>query len=435
MKERALRYHDDKKPGKLAVIPTKPCTTPEDLSLAYSPGVAYPCLEIKEEPGSAYKYTSKGNLVAVISNGTAVLGLGNIGALASKPVMEGKGVLFKRFADVDVFDLEVDESDPERFIGIVEKLAPSFGGINLEDIKAPECFYIEEELKKKTSIPVFHDDQHGTAIIVAAAMKNALDISGKDLTGVKIVVSGAGAASIAITRLLVDLGAGKENISMFDSKGLLTKDRDINKYKMEFARDDAMSLADAMKGADVFIGVSAGGLVTKEMVTSMGEKPIVFALANPDPEITYEDAKQAAPDVIMATGRSDYPNQVNNVLCFPFIFRGALDVGATHINHEMKIAAVDALSRLAREEVPESVKSAYSKELKFGNDYIIPAPFDPRVLCHVAPAVAKAAMDSGVARAAIEDLESYTRSLAELSECLSKGNFCDSCLINRETRF
>ena len=415
-REEALAYHKlDGRPGKIEVKPTKPLSTQRDLSLAYSPGVAYPVLEIEKDPETAYEYTAKGNLVAVISNGTAILGLGNRGALASKPVMEGKGVLFKRFADIDVFDIEVDTTDPDEFIRVVAAIAPTFGGINLEDIKAPECFYIEEKLKAMLDIPVFHDDQHGTAIISGAALLNALELAGKKAEDVKMVISGAGASAMACAKLAIKLGVRKENIIMVDSRGVIYKGRTerMNPYKEEFAVEtDARTLADAMKGADVFYGLSVAGVVTPEMVKSMAENPIIFAMANPDPEIPYEVAKEARPDAIMATGRSDYPNQVNNVLGFPFIFRGALDVRARAINDEMKLAAAYALAALAKEDVPDSVLRAYGLEsLHFGPEYIIPKPFDPRVLLWVAPAVAKAAMETGVARKHI-DLDEYREQLA-----------------------
>ncbi len=415
-REEALAYHKlDGRPGKIEVKPTKPLSSQRDLSLAYSPGVAYPVLEIEKDPETAYEYTAKGNLVAVISNGTAILGLGNRGALASKPVMEGKGVLFKRFADIDVFDIEVDATDPDEFIRVVAAIAPTFGGINLEDIKAPECFYIEEKLKAMLDIPVFHDDQHGTAIISGAALLNALELAGKKAEDVKMVISGAGASAIACAKLAIKLGVRKENIIMVDSRGVIYKGRTerMNPYKEEFAVEtDARTLADAMKGADVFYGLSVAGVVTPEMVKSMAENPIIFAMANPDPEIPYEVAKEARPDAIMATGRSDYPNQVNNVLGFPFIFRGALDVRARAINDEMKLAAAYALAALAKEDVPDSVLRAYGLEsLHFGPEYIIPKPFDPRVLLWVAPAVAKAAMETGVARKHI-DLDEYREQLA-----------------------
>ena len=414
-KQDALDYHSQGRRGKIEVVSTKPCETQHDLSLAYTPGVAIPCLEIAANPADGYKYTAKGNLVAVVSNGTAVLGLGDIGPLAGKPVMEGKGVLFKRFADVDVFDIELDTKDPEEIIRIVRALEPTFGGINLEDIKAPECFHIEEELKKTMTIPVFHDDQHGTAIISGAGLVNALEIVGKKIDAVKVVFSGAGAAGIACARFYVTLGVRRENLILCDTKGVVYRGRKegMNPYKSYFAIDtECRTLADAMKGADVFAGVSVKGVVTKEMVRSMAKDPIIFAMANPDPEITYEDAVAARPDVIMATGRSDYPNQVNNVLGFPFIFRGALDCMATAINDEMKLAASHALARLAKEDVPDSVIKAYGGErFKFGRNYIIPKPLDPRVLLWEAPAVAKAAMLSGVARKPIEDLDAYRDAL------------------------
>ncbi len=414
----ALKYHSEGRKGKIEVIPTKPCVTQRDLSLAYSPGVAWPCLKIKDKPQDAYKYTAKGNLVAVISNGTAVLGLGNIGALAGKPVMEGKGVLFKKFADIDVFDIEVDTTDPDKFCETVKLLEPTFGGINLEDIKAPECFYIEEKLKKEMNIPIFHDDQHGTAIISSAGLLNALEITGKKIEEIKVVFSGAGASGVACAELYISLGVKRENLTMCDSRGVIYKGREqgMNKFKDRFALEtEARTLADALVGADVFTGVSQAGVMTQEMVKSMNDKPIIFAMANPDPEITYFDAKAAREDCIMATGRSDYPNQVNNVLGFPFIFRGALDVSATSINEEMKIAAVRALAKLAKEPVPDSVLKAYGvTEIEFGDEYIIPKPFDPRVLINLAPAVAKAAMASGVATRPIEDFEKYVEELKKI---------------------
>ncbi len=414
-REEALAYHTGKRHGKLAVVATKPCLTQRDLSLAYTPGVAYPCLEIADNPELAYEYTNKGNLVAVVSNGSAVLGLCDIGALAGKPVMEGKGVLFKRFADIDVFDIEVDSHDPEEIVRFCQLLEPTVGGINLEDIKAPECFYIEEKLKETMGVPVFHDDQHGTAIISGAALLNALEVAGKKIDEVKVVFSGAGAAGIACASFYVALGVRPENLLLVDSKGVIYKGRTegMNPYKERFAVDtDARTLADAMRGADVFAGVSVAGLVTKEMVKSMAENPIIFAMANPDPEITYEDAMEARPDVIMATGRSDYPNQVNNVLGFPFIFRGALDVAATEINEEMKLAAAHALADLAKEDVPDSVIRAYGgKRLKFGREYLIPKPFDYRVLLWEAPAVAEAAIRTGVARKPFASREDYVREL------------------------
>ncbi|HVR42627.1 MAG TPA: NADP-dependent malic enzyme [Thermoanaerobaculia bacterium] len=410
-REDALAYHSAGRPGKIEVVPTKPTVTQRDLSLAYTPGVAQPCLDIAKNPSDVYKYTAKGNLVAVISNGTAVLGLGDIGAAAGKPVMEGKGVLFKRFADIDVFDLELDTHDPEEFINAVKLLEPTFGGINLEDIKAPECFEIEERLQSLMNIPVFHDDQHGTAIISAAAFVNALEIAGKDISKVRVVVSGAGAAAFGCLRLYLKLGLRKENVMLVDSKGVIHSEREegMTDLKREYAlKTGARSLADAMKGADAFIGLSVGGLVTPDMVRSMAKNPIVFAMANPDPEIGYEEAKEARPDVIMATGRSDYPNQVNNVLGFPFIFRGALDCRATAINDEMKLAASHALASLARMDVPDAVLRAYSvTELSFGRDYLIPKPFDYRVLLHVPVAVAEAAARTGVAREPIRDYDEY----------------------------
>ncbi len=421
-REDALNYHSQGRPGKLEVIPTKPHSTQLDLSLAYSPGVAEPCLEIEKKPEDAYKYTMKGNLVAVISNGTAVLGLGDIGALAGKPVMEGKGLLFKIFADIDVFDIEVDRKDIEGFIEVVKGIAPTFGGINLEDIKAPECFEIEERLKKELPIPVFHDDQHGTAIISSAGLLNALELNGKKIENIKIVVNGAGASAISCSRLYISLGAKKENLIMLDSKGVLQKSRtDLNRYKTEFAQDTKLeTLADALKGADVFLGLSKGNVMTAGMLSSMAKDPIVFAMANPTPEISYETAMATRKDLIFATGRSDYPNQINNVLGFPYIFRGALDVRASTINEEMKIAAVKALAELAKEDVPESVNAAYkSKNLVFGREYIIPKPVDPRLITRVAPAVAKAAMDSGIAGKAITDWDKYR---LELSKRLGLDN-------------
>jgi malate dehydrogenase (oxaloacetate-decarboxylating)(NADP+) len=413
-KQQALDYHALGKPGKVEINSTKPCRTQLDLSLAYTPGVAQPCLEIHNNPDDVYRYTAKGNLVAVVSNGTAVLGLGNIGAAAGKPVMEGKGVLFKRFADIDVFDIELNTEDPDEIIKAVQLLEPTFGGINLEDIKAPECFYIEETLKKTTNIPIFHDDQHGTAIISAAALLNALELVEKDIDKIKVVYAGAGAAGIACARLYCSLGVNPDNLLMVDSKGVMYEGRgdEFNKYKAEFVRKtDRHTLAEAMVDADVFVGVSVANTVTKEMVKSMAENPIIFAMANPDPEITYPDALDARKDVIMATGRSDYPNQVNNVLGFPFIFRGALDVHATAINEEMKIAAVKALANLAKQDVPDQVARAYGVEyFKFGREYIIPKPFDPRILVWESAAVASAAMETGVARRQI-DIEEYKKHL------------------------
>ncbi len=410
LKDDAIRYHTMGKPGKIEVTPTKPLLTQRDLSLAYTPGVAVPVLEIAEDPNKAFDYTAKGNLVAVLSNGSAILGLGNRGPLAAKPVMEGKGVLFKRFADVDVFDIEVDTQNPDEIIRVGQLIAPTFGGINLEDIKAPECFYIEEELERTTDIPIFHDDQHGTAIISGAGLLNALEIVGKKIEDIIIVINGAGAAGIACGEFYIALGAKREHIIMCDSRGVIYKGRKegMNPYKERFAIEtDKRTLADALRGADVFMGVSVANVVTKDMVKSMAENPIIFAMANPDPEITWEDAHEARPDVIMGTGRSDYPNQVNNVLGFPFIFRGALDVRATNVNMEMKVAAAKALAALAHEDVPDSVLKAYGLDyLHFGKDYLIPKPLDPRVLTWVAPAVAKAAMETGVARKRI-DLETY----------------------------
>jgi malate dehydrogenase (oxaloacetate-decarboxylating)(NADP+) len=416
--EDALEYHSRGRKGKIQVLPTKPTASQRDLALAYSPGVAYPCLEIARDPLLAYEYTAKGNLVGVISNGTAVLGLGNIGALAGKPVMEGKGVLFKRFADVDVFDLELATTDPEEFIRAVKLLEPTFGGINLEDIKAPECFEIERRLKAEMNIPVFHDDQHGTAIISGAALLNALAVAGKRLDEARIVFSGAGAAALACARLYLDLGARRENVVLCDKTGVLYTGRteDLDPYKGAFACDTpARTLAEALVGADVFVGLSVGGVVSQEMVRGMARDPIVFALANPDPEISYEDVRAAREDAIVATGRSDYPNQVNNVLGFPFLFRGALDVRATDINDAMKLAAVKALAGLAREDVPDGVLRAYGLEsLRFGREYLIPKPFDYRVLLRVPPAVARAAMESGVARTPIADFAAYQRRLETL---------------------
>lgn len=410
-KQDALDYHSSGRPGKIEVISSKPCTTQRELSLAYTPGVAKPCLEIEANPDDVYKYTAKGNLVAVVSNGTAVLGLGNIGAAAGKPVMEGKGVLFKRFADVDVFDIELNTENPDEVIRVCELLEPTFGGINLEDIKAPECFYIEEILEKTMKIPVFHDDQHGTAIISGAALLNALEIQKKKIDEVKVIFSGAGAAGIACAKLYEKLGVKRENILLVDTKGVVFKGRTegMNPYKEYFAVDTKKrTLEDAMKGADVFCGVSAKGILSKEMVKSMSDNPIIFAMANPDPEITYEDAVSVREDLIMATGRSDYPNQVNNVLGFPFIFRGALDVRASTINDEMKIAASFALANLAKEDIPDSVLQVYgTNRIEYGKEYIIPKPFDPRVLTWVAPAVAKAAMETGVAQRPIKDFEQY----------------------------
>jgi len=410
-KQDALDYHSQGRKGKIEVTLTKPCATQRDLSLAYTPGVAEPCLEIQDNPDDAYLYTAKGNLVAVVSNGTAVLGLGDIGALAGKPVMEGKGVLFKRFADIDVFDIELNTHDQEEIVRIVKALEPTFGGINLEDIKAPECFYIEEQLKKIMNIPVFHDDQHGTAIISGAALLNALEIVGKKIADVKVVFNGAGAAGIACAKFYEMLGVNRKNVVMCDTKGVIYKGRTegMNRYKEYFAAEtEKRTLAEVMKGADVFCGVSVKGVVTKEMIRSMADKPVVFAMANPDAEIAYEDATSARDDIIMATGRSDYPNQVNNVLGFPFIFRGALDCRATAITDEMKVAASYALAKLAKQDVPDSVIRAYGdRPIRFGKEYIIPKPLDPRVLLWEAPAVAEAAMKCGVARVKIKDIDEY----------------------------
>ena len=417
-KEAALEYHEAGRPGKIEVKPTKAYRTQTDLSLAYSPGVAYPCLEIQQNPDEAYRYTDKGNLVAVISNGTAVLGLGDLGAMSGKPVMEGKGLLFKIYGGIDVFDIEVDEKDPVKFCEAVERIAPTFGGINLEDIKAPECFYIEERLKNSLDIPVMHDDQHGTAIISAAGLKNALEVCGKDIKEVKIVVNGAGAAAISCTKLYMALGAQKKNIVMLDSKGVIcTSRQDLNEQKRFFAteRQDIHTLEDAVNGADVFVGLSKGNVLSQKMVKTMAKDPIIFALANPVPEISYEDAMDARPDVLMATGRTDYPNQINNVIGFPYIFRGALDVHATAINEEMKMAAVLAIADLAKLPVPDVVNDVYKvNNLTFGRDYFIPKPVDPRLITEVSAAVAKAAIDSGVARKKIEKWDEYKRSLSVL---------------------
>lgn len=414
IKEEALNYHSQGRPGKIEVIPTKPTQTQRDLTLAYSPGVAEPCLRIADNPEDVYKYTSKGNLVAVISNGTAVLGLGNIGAAASKPVMEGKGILFKIFADIDVFDIEIDTENVDEFVRTVKLLEPTFGGVNLEDIKAPECFEIEERLKKELNIPIMHDDQHGTAIISGAALLNAVEIAGKKLNEVKLVVNGAGASAISCTKIFVSLGVNKDNVVMLDSSGVIRADREsLDKQKAQFAtKRDIHTLEDAMKEADVFVGLSKGNILSPEMLKSMAKDPIVFAMANPDPEIEYDLAIATRDDIIMATGRSDHPNQVNNVLGFPFIFRGALDVRATEINEEMKLAAVKAIAELAKEPVPEIVNAAYNeKNTTFGRFYIIPKPIDPRLITRVAPAVAKAAMDSGVAKHPINDWEAYETEL------------------------
>ena len=417
-KESALLYHSQGKPGKIEVVPTKPYQTQRDLSLAYSPGVAEPCLEIQKSPETAYDYTAKGNLVAVISNGTAVLGLGDIGAMSGKPVMEGKGLLFKIYAGIDVFDIEVNEKDPDKFIEAVKAIAPTFGGINLEDIKAPECFKIEQRLKEELDIPVMHDDQHGTAIISSAGLINALEVAGKKIEDVKIVVNGAGASAVSCTKLYVSLGARLENIVMLDSKGVISKQRtDLNEQKKYFATDrtDVHTLEEAIKGADVFLGLSKGNVLTQDMVRSMADHPIVFALANPTPEISYEDAMASRPDVLMSTGRSDYPNQINNVIGFPYIFRGALDTRATAINEEMKLAAVRAIAGLAKKPVPDVVNEAYHvNNLTFGPEYFIPKPVDPRLITEVSMAVAKAAMESGVARKQITDWEAYKNHLREL---------------------
>ncbi|MDR1342354.1 MAG: NADP-dependent malic enzyme [Prevotellaceae bacterium] len=410
-KKAALSYHAEGRPGKIEVVPTKPYSTQVDLSLAYSPGVAEPCLAIADNAADAYKYTVKGNLVAVISNGTAVLGLGDIGAIAGKPVMEGKGLLFKIFADVDVFDIEIDTKDPEKFIETVKLISPTFGGINLEDIKAPECFEIEERLKKELDIPIMHDDQHGTAIISSAALLNAVEVAGKKLSDVRVVVNGAGASAIACSKLYISLGVKRENLTMLDSKGVLTAKRtDLNRMKKEFATTRSIStLEEAMKDADVFLGLSKGNILSREVIRLMAPNPIVFALANPTPEISYEEAMASRSDIIFATGRSDYPNQVNNVLGFPFIFRGALDVHAKSINEEMKIAAVKALAALAKEPVPDSVSSAYGNtRLAFGRDYLIPKPMDPRLISRISVAVAKAAIESGVARRNIDNWDVYS---------------------------
>lgn len=416
LKEEALKYHRNPRPGKIETVPTKPYQTVKDLSLAYSPGVAYPCLEIEQDAARIYDYTNRGNLVAVISNGTAVLGLGDIGAKASKPVMEGKALLFKIFAGVDAFDIEIDETDTDRFISTVKAISPTFGGINLEDIKAPECFEIESRLRESLDIPVMHDDQHGTAIISGAALINALEIQGKDISEIRLVVNGAGAAAIACTKLYIGLGVNPSNIIMCDSKGVIRADREgLTPQKREFAtNEDVKTLAEAMVGADVFLGLSKANVVSPEMVLSMAERPIVFALANPDPEIEYELAMSTRSDLIFATGRSDYPNQINNVLGFPYIFRGALDCGASEINEEMKVAAARGIASLAHEPVPAQIAKTYdAPDLKFGKDYLIPKPFDRRLLTIVAPAVAKAAEESGVAARPITDLAAYASQLEE----------------------
>jgi malate dehydrogenase (oxaloacetate-decarboxylating)(NADP+) len=433
-REDALNYHSEGRPGKIEVIPTKPHSTQWDLSVAYSPGVAEPCLEIEKNPDDVYKYTAKGNLVAVISNGTAVLGLGNIGALAGKPVMEGKGLLFKIFSDVDVFDIEIDTTDVDQFIDHVKAISPTFGGINLEDIKAPECFEIERRLIAELDIPVFHDDQHGTAIISGAGLLNAVEINGKKIKDLKVVVNGAGASAISCARLYVAMGVKQENVIMVDSKGVLSKKRtDLNKYKLEFAIEtDKVTLAEAVDGTDVFLGLSVADVLTPEMLNTMAPDPIVFAMANPNPEIAYDKAVATRDDIIFATGRSDYPNQVNNVLGFPFIFRGALDVRAREINEEMKLAAVKALAELTKEDVPEIVNTAYmATNIVFGREYIIPKPLDPRLITTVAPAVAKAAMDSGVARKEITDWEAYKE---ELLRRLGLDNRLIRRIINKAQR-
>ncbi len=414
-KEEALNYHEFPRKGKVEVIPIKPCNDQKDLSMAYSPGVAEACKAIKEDPSKAAIYTGRNNLVAVVSDGTAVLGLGNIGPLAGKPVMEGKGVLFKTFTDIDVFDINLQVTSADQLIDIVKAMEPTFGGINLEDIKAPECFYIETRLKAEMNIPVFHDDQHGTAVISGAGIINACEIMGNNLEDMKVVVVGAGAAGIACSKFYVAMGIDKKNIYMFDSRGLIHKGREgLNEYKAEFAQDKDASLAECMKGADVFLGLSTKDLVSKDMVKSMSPNPIIFAMANPDPEITYPDAKDANPNCIMGTGRTDYPNQVNNVSGFPYIFRGALDVEATEINEEMKVAAAKSLAALAKEPVPSEICDAYGvKEMTFGRDYVIPKPLDPRVLEWETPAVAQAAMDTGVAKKPIADMEAYRVSLRD----------------------
>ena len=416
--QEALDYHRYPMPGKIEVVPTKPYSTPEDLALAYSPGVAYPCLKIKDNPSDIHEYTNRGNLVAVISNGTAVLGLGNIGAKASKPVMEGKALLFKIFAGLDAFDIEIDEKDPDKFIDIVKSLTPTFGGINLEDIKAPECFQIENRLKDECDIPIMHDDQHGTAIISAAGLLNALEIQGKSIASARLVVNGAGAAAMACTRLYMSLGLRKENIIMCDSRGPITTARkDLNKYKQEFAstRTDVHTLAEALKGADVFVGLSVADVLTPDMIRSMAPRPIVFALANPNPEISYEKAMSSRDDLIFATGRSDYPNQINNVLGFPYIFRAALDCRATCINEAMKKAAAISIAALAHAPVPEDIAEAYGVQgLSFGREYILPKPFDRRLLTTVAPAIIHAAEESGVAQRKIEDFDAYGEMLESI---------------------
>ena len=416
-KKEALNYHEEGRPGKIEIVPTKPYSTQKDLSLAYSPGVAYPSLEIEKDPEQAYKYTDRGNLVGVLSNGTAVLGLGDVGPLAGKPVMEGKALLFKIFAGIDAFDIEIDAKEVDKFVEVAKAISPTFGGINLEDIKAPECFEIEKRLKKECDIPVMHDDQHGTAIISAAALINAVELQGKKIEDIRLVVNGAGAAAISCTRLYHKLGVKKENIVLCDSKGVVhTRRENLNETKKEFATDRQVeTLAEALVGADVFLGLSVGKILTADMIRTMAPRPIVFALANPEPEISYEAAMKAVPDIIVATGRSDYPNQVNNVLGFPYIFRGALDSEATCINEDMKLAAVYAIAALAKEPVPPEVEAAYDMcDITFGREYILPKPFDPRLLFNVAPAVAKAAMESGVARKPILDWNHYERYLKKL---------------------
>ena len=423
----ALRYHSEGRPGKIEVIPTKPYDTQRELSLAYSPGGTAPCLEIEKNPLDAYRYTAKGNLVAVISNGTAVLGLGNIGALASKPVMEGKSMLFKTFADVDAFDIEVDAANPDQFVETVRRIAPTFGGINLEDIKAPECFEIEERLRNELDIPVMHDDQHGTAIITSAALLNGLELAGKEIGEARVVINGAGAAAISCARLFLAVGIRREHIVLCDSRGAVTSHRaDLTPVKREFATDlPFKTLEEALHGADVFLGVSKAGVLTPAMIRTMNHDPLVMALANPDPEITYDEAMASRPDIIFATGRSDYPNQVNNVLGFPYIFRGALDVGARKIDEPMKIAAAHAIAALAKEPVPHEVLEAYGvRELHFGKDYLIPKPLDRRLIVSVAPAVARAAMESGAARLAIADWDAYRLRLKERVERSNKFVHC-----------
>lgn len=436
LKKMALAYHSQPRPGKMEAMPTKPYDTPADLALAYSPGVAYPCLEIKDDPAKVWDYTNKSNLVAVISNGTAVLGLGNIGASAGKPVMEGKALLFKIFAGLDCYDIEVNETDPARFVEVVKAIAPTFGGINLEDIKAPECFEIEKRLKEECDIPVMHDDQHGTAIISGAALLNALELQGKRLEDVRLVVNGAGAAAISCTRLYVELGVRRENVVMCDSRGVIRRDRSgLTEQKAEFATDrNIFTLEEAMRGADVFLGLSVKDVLTPEMIRAMAPKPIVFALANPDPEIAYEAAVAARKDLIFATGRSDYPNQINNVLGFPYIFRGAIDCGATAIDEKMKLAASRAIAALAHQPVPEEVKKAYGDPgMAFGPGYILPKPMDGRLLETVAPAVAKAAMEEGLCRRPIRDWDAYTGHLRHLASQCESGVCYSQLLFSRQT--